>query len=124
MKKSIIAIIVIVAIVAAALVLYFTLGQTSETSKTSQSSEAHAADVVIEDFNFIPADFTVKPGAVIKIINLDSTKHTLTSDDDKFDTGLIAKGQTVTLTAPEEVGAYPYHCTPHSWMTGTMTVAE
>jgi plastocyanin len=38
-----------------------------------------------------------------------------------FDTGMIGPGstQTVTFTAP---GSYPYHCSIHPTMTGTITI--
>lgn len=81
--------------------------------------------VAIKDFAFSPATITVKPGAKITVTNQDSVGHTLTSDDGKsFDTKLVAQGQSATITAPITPGSYPWHCTPHPYMKGTLVVNE
>lgn len=79
--------------------------------------------IMIKDFAFTPADITVAPGTKIMVTNSDSVVHTLTANDKSFDTGSITNGQTVELTAPTAPGKYPFRCTPHQYMTGTLTVA-
>ena len=66
--------------------------------------------------------------------NKDTTAHTVTTDDDyhdklsgKFDSmetiGLISPGGTFEFVFTED-GEYPYHCEPHPWMTGVVTVVK
>ncbi|MEU8624760.1 cupredoxin domain-containing protein [Streptomyces sp. NPDC048669] len=77
----------------------------------------------IKDFKFRPADLTVAPGAKITVTNNDTTTHTMTATKGKaFDTGDIAPGKSATFTAPSKAGGYPYDCTIHPFMTGTLTV--
>jgi plastocyanin len=40
----------------------------------------------------------------------------------KFDTGNIAAGKSVAITAPTKPGSYPFHCSIHSSMIGTLVV--
>ncbi|MFC1418394.1 cupredoxin domain-containing protein [Streptacidiphilus cavernicola] len=105
------------------------------TTVTSAASSAAAAvssaatatgsgtEVVIHNFAFAPDALTVKPGQKLTVVNKDSTAHTLTATGNKaFDTGTIAPGATATFTAPSTPGSYPYICTIHQFMHGTLTV--
>ncbi len=82
-----------------------------------------ATTIAIKDFAFTPADLTVAPGAKITVTNSDTVVHTVTANDKAFDTGNIAGGQTGEFTAPTTPGKYPFRCTPHQFMTGTLTVS-
>ncbi|MFE4516198.1 cupredoxin domain-containing protein [Kitasatospora sp. NPDC056783] len=82
-----------------------------------------AGTVAVRDFAFDPADFTVRPGAVVTVTNTGTTAHTLTAQDGGFDTGPIAPGAAATLTAPGQPGTYSYLCSLHHFMRGTLTVA-
>ena len=58
--------------------------------------------------------------------NNDSVDHTVTSVSvptgaTSFDSGIMAAGATFTQTFTVP-GTYQYHCSLHSWMTGTVTV--
>jgi plastocyanin len=68
---------------------------------------------------------------VITVTNDDTAPHTVTNgaspgDADAgtlFDTGIMMPAATAQLdTATLEAGDYPYHCTVHPFMTGTLTV--
>jgi plastocyanin len=59
----------------------------------------------------------------VTVTNHDSVAHTLTSKSGGFDTGDIQAGQSKTFTAPNRAGSYPYICTIHQYMTGTLTVS-
>jgi plastocyanin len=78
---------------------------------------------------YVPAEVTVKAGETITWKNDDTAIHTATSGgnstpDAKFDTSLVSPGQSSKPTAmPNEPGQYPYFCTLHPWMTGTVTVS-
>ncbi|MCA1694702.1 MAG: cupredoxin domain-containing protein [Actinobacteria bacterium] len=62
------------------------------------------------------------PGKKITVINQDRAPHTLTARDKSFDTGTIAGGQRGEITAPSSPGTYPYLCSIHPTMTGTLIV--
>ena len=73
---------------------------------------------------FSPASLTVSPGAVVTVKNEDSVTHTLTDKTDQtlFNTGPVGPGQTKTFKAPDKPGSYPFFCTIHQFMTGTLVV--
>ncbi|TPG33657.1 cupredoxin domain-containing protein [Mycolicibacterium hodleri] len=65
---------------------------------------------------------TVAPGATITVVNDDSVEHSVTSKPETgFDTD-IDGGATKTFTAPTQPGEYPFVCTYHPNMKGTLTV--
>lgn len=87
------------------------------------SRSAGGALITIKDFAFHPAALTVAPGTKVTVINKDSATHTVTATADKaFDTGQVKSGQTVTFEAPARPGSYPYICTIHPTMNGSLTV--
>ncbi|MGH3803335.1 MAG: cupredoxin domain-containing protein [Pseudonocardiaceae bacterium] len=97
-------------------------GTPAATTGAAPGASTGATAVVIKDFTFGPANITVAPGTKISVMNSDGVTHTLTADDKSFDTGSISGGQAKELTAPTTPGKYPFHCTPHPFMTGTITV--
>ena len=78
--------------------------------------------VVIKNFAFGPATMTVAPGTKITVVNQDRAPHTVTAVNKSFDTGTIAGGKSGQITAPNTPGTYPYICTIHPSMTGTLIV--
>ena len=94
----------------------------SSGSSSQAASGAGSSAVTISNFKFAPASTTVKHGASVTVTNQDSTAHTATADDGhSFDTGTLAQGasQTISVSKP---GTYPYHCSIHSFMHGTLVV--
>lgn len=75
---------------------------------------------MIADFAFqVPGG--LRAGETITIRNDDQMGHTVTSDDGVFDVS-VGPGETATLTLPDKAGDYPFHCSLHPRMTGTLTV--
>lgn len=81
-----------------------------------------------------PTEIRTTLGVSNKVVwtNNDVTAHTVTTDHEyedpingKFDSlstiGLIPPGGTYEFTFTER-GEYPYHCEPHPWMTGIVSV--
>jgi len=99
-------------------------GGAETASKESAAPEVASGVVItIEDFSFSPKTVTVSPGEVVTVVNNDIAGHSVTSDaSGAFDTNIISSGNTVTFTAPQEVGDHGYHCTPHPNMKGTIVV--
>ena len=85
------------------------------------SSEAGSVSVGIENFAFAPAEVTAAVGETITWTNSDSAPHTATLDDNSCDTGNIAQNASAGLVF-DAAGTYPYHCTIHPNMTGTITI--
>jgi len=95
------------------------------SSPAASATASGAADtIIIKNFAFSPASLTVAPGAVVTVRNEDSVTHTLTDKSDKklFDTGDIAANQSESFKAPKSAGSYPYICTIHQYMSGTLIV--
>ena len=92
-------------------------GSSSQTTSTGVSTA-----VKISNFKFSPASLTVKQGAGVTVTNEDSAAHTATADDGhSFDTGDLSQGATQTISV-SKTGSYPYHCTIHPFMHGTLVV--
>jgi plastocyanin len=70
---------------------------------------------------FTPPTLTVTAGTTVQWGNNDITQHTSTADGGQWNSGNINPGSafTVTMNTP---GTYHYHCTIHSFMTGTIVV--
>lgn len=94
----------------------------SPTAPASPSPPAPAAaTITITNFTFT-GPTTVPPGATVAVTNSDSVEHTVTSDGlDQFDVP-APPGQTVTFKAPMKPGTYPYHCSIHPEMHGSLIV--
>jgi cytochrome c oxidase subunit 2 len=80
---------------------------------------------------YAPETLTVKKGDAINVVNDDNAPHTATSGTEpsdpnagnSFDTSLIMAGQSGKIdTSTLDAGDYPYHCTVHPFMKGTITV--
>lgn len=81
-------------------------------SPDAEPVSAQTVDVDISGFRFVPAVITIKAGDTVRWTNKDSVRHTATADDQSFDTGLLAQGQSGEITF-DKPGEYEYHCTPH-----------
>jgi plastocyanin len=83
---------------------------------------AGSGTITIKDFAF-GAPLTVRPGATIKVTNMDAAAHDVASDDEgKFRTPLLNEGESATFTAPTQPGTYKFSCTVHSRMQGIGTL--
>jgi plastocyanin len=83
--------------------------------------------------NYVPNSPTVFLGISNKVIweNNDETPHTVTPDHRTSDSysgdfgsaGVIKSGEIFEFlfTEPQEI---PYHCDPHPWMKGTITIEK
>lgn len=81
-----------------------------------------AADTTIQiaDFAFPPTT-TVQVGDTVTWNNTSGVAHTATADDASFDTGFIADGASGSVTFAA-AGTFPYHCTIHASMIGSIVV--
>lgn len=78
--------------------------------------------VIIQNFAFNPNNLTVKTNTTVTWINNDSTTHAVTSDNGAFQSsGNLNQGANYTFTFTK-AGTYPYHCSIHPKMKGTIVV--
>jgi plastocyanin len=85
---------------------------------------ACAETYVVEVSNFAiePPDLTIQAGDTVKWRIL-SGRHSSTSKDDAWDSGALENGASFAQRF-DMAGVYPYFCTPHDFMRGTITVLE
>lgn len=70
---------------------------------------------------FMPADLNVAVGTTVTWVNTDSTSHTSTSDGTGWNSGTIAPSGRFSVSFLTG-GTFPYHCTIHPGMVGTVVV--
>lgn len=90
-------------------------------SYNSGTNAPAAASVSIKNMAFTPASLSVAAGATVTWTNSDSTMHTVTADDNSFNSGNIAVGATYSRVF-NSAGTFSYHCTLHPEMTGKVVV--
>ncbi len=77
--------------------------------------------VRIAGFAYAPPVIRVPAGATVTWQNDDADAHTVTSDDNSMDTGVIEAGVSASLTFTI-AGDYAYYCTIHPGMRGRVVV--
>lgn len=93
---------------------------TSAPADTTTVGESGDASITIDNFAFSGAT-TVAAGTTVTVTNQDGVTHTWTSQDDVWNSGGMSTGESFEFTF-EEPGEYPYLCTIHPTMEGTITV--
>jgi plastocyanin len=100
-------------------------GQEPTTTTTPIPSNSTVVRIVANagSNSFSPNPVEVKVGETVTWVNDDSARHTVTSKDGIFDSGIMGKGQSFSFTF-DKAGEYPYFCEPHPNMVGTVVVIE
>ena len=85
---------------------------------------ARAETFVVELSNFAvePRNLTIQVGDTVEW-SIGSGRHSSTSKDGAWDSGEMA-GEVTFAQRFDVPGVYPYFCTPHDFMRGTITVLE
>ena len=76
--------------------------------------------VTIQGLLYVPETLSVRPGDTVVWTNNDPFPHTVTAAG-AFDSGPIAPGKSWRFTA-RKTGTYPYLCTLHTTMKGTLKI--
>jgi len=86
---------------------------------TSMASSEVAVSIVARAYQ--PPQLTIEAGQTVTWTNHGFTPHTVTALAGQFDSGPLSVGETfkVSFTTP---GTFPYMCTIHPSMRGTVTV--
>lgn len=77
--------------------------------------------IVMDATSYKPATVTLRRGDSIVWANKDLFPHTATSKAGGFDSGVVATGKSWTWKATK-AGEFPYACTFHPTMKGTLRV--
>lgn len=90
------------------------------SAPTVESREPNAV-ITISKFEFAPAELTVSPGDTVEWSNDDVFRHTTTADSGAWSSPELRRGERFAFV-PTDTGRFPYHCTAHSVMSGTIVV--
>jgi plastocyanin len=70
---------------------------------------------------YVPDPITLSVGTTVKWVNNDNVAHTVSSQNNLWDSGDIEPGATYSRTF-QSTGSFPYYCVFHPLMVGTITV--
>ena len=101
-----------------------------QTTVTTPQSTPVAGKVTVDikNFAFSPQMVTIAKGSTVTWVNQDAFEHEVVNDASGstaqgaiFNSGSLGKGASYSFTF-NTPGVYPYHCSIHPSMTGTITV--
>jgi amicyanin len=110
---------VFVAMVAGLTLLVVSLPVAAQSAPAVNIVEGSPTD--INSWAFDTPNLAVSAGDTVTWTNAGSMQHTVTADDASYDSGMLNVGDTFSQEF-DTPGTYTYHCTPHPWMKGTITV--
>jgi plastocyanin len=97
------------------------MGTGANTSNAPVSVGNATESVSIRDFTFTPGNLQVPVGATVTFTNYDDAPHTATAKDGSWDTGILNKGESKTITF-DKPGDYTYYCKVHPSMVARLQV--
>jgi plastocyanin len=98
---------------------------TSDSAGTGNGTAGDVVEVEMKDISFMPEEITVKVNSKVRWTNEDPVAHTVTDDEEMFDSGVMSGDGTMFEHQYDEPGTYDYTCTIHpTSMTGTVVVEE
>ncbi len=87
----------------------------------AQQKPAESTEVKIDNFSFGPVTLTVPVGTTVTWTNRDDIPHTVVSTDKVFKSKVLDTDEKFSYTFAK-AGTYPYFCSIHPKMTGTVVV--
>jgi plastocyanin len=89
--------------------------------------EAAGATVTLTNFQFAPKSVRIRAGEAVTWTSKEGS-HTVTADDNSFDSGTISAGKSFSHTF-NKAGTYKYYCSLHGStgghdMAGTVVVTK
>lgn len=103
-----------------AIVLLLLVGSLTVTANALPVS-AKSAEVKIDNFSFAPEVFRVAAGTTVTWTNRDDIPHTVVSTNGVFKSKVRDTDEKFSFTFTK-AGTYPYFCSIHPKMTGTVVV--
>jgi plastocyanin len=93
----------------------------SSSVKANDQPSAGNTAVKIDNFVFGPQTVTVPAGTTVTWTNSDDIPHTAVSTDGVFKSKVMDTDERFSYTFTK-AGTYPYYCSIHPKMTGTVVV--
>jgi plastocyanin len=90
-------------------------------STTAGAAGGQTITVVMTNRAYDPQQVTLKVGDTVTWVNQDAPQHDVVANNGEFKSQLFDKGQSFSYTFTK-AGTYPYHCSIHPGMTGTVIV--
>jgi plastocyanin len=90
-------------------------------SPSVMANDQPFAEVKIDNFIFGPQTVTVPAGTTVTWTNSDDIPHTAVSTDGVFKSKVMDTDEKFSYTFTK-AGTYPYYCSIHPKMTGTVVV--
>ena len=87
----------------------------------AQQAPAKNVEIKIDNFNFSPGTLKVAVETTVTWINHDDIPHTAVSTDGVFKSKVMDTDEKFSYTFTK-AGSYPYFCSIHPKMTGTIVV--
>ncbi|MGB8309668.1 MAG: plastocyanin/azurin family copper-binding protein [Methanoregula sp.] len=101
---------------------------TPTTTASTPAPVTGAVTVNIQNFAFSPASITISHGTTVTWVNQDSVNHQILNDaagtfaeGALFSSDSLLNGKSYSFTF-DTPGTYPYHCSIHPYMKGTVIV--
>jgi plastocyanin len=91
------------------------------TASGAAPAKPQSHTITIDGTSFAPANLTVNVGDRVVWTNKDPFPHTATSKTGGFDSDAVLPGKSWTFVAKKK-GDYPYICSIHPSMKGTLHV--
>ncbi len=110
------------AVAAPLMVLLVACGAGSDGAPAAATQNGPAAASTYQVTGYTFGSLTVASGTTLRLADGDAEPHTVTADDGSFDSGAFDNTAAGSLTAPMAPGSYPFHCTIHPSMHGTLVV--
>ena len=97
------------------------MGGGTNTSNATPSIGTKTEAVAMRNSAFAPGNLKVPVGATVTWTNDDDVPHTATARDGSWDTGLLNKGESKSITF-DKPGDYEYYCKVHPNQIARLTV--
>ena len=88
---------------------------------SAKAPQPASAEVKVDNFSFGPATLTVAVGTTVIWTNRDDIPHTIVSTDKVFKSKVLDTDERFSFTF-SKAGTYPYFCSIHPKMTGSVVV--
>jgi plastocyanin len=94
---------------------------TTSGGATTTGGGGSTVQVVMLNRSYDPGTVTVKVGDTVTWLNQDPLQHDVIAENGEFKSELFDEGETFTFTFTA-AGTYPYFCSIHAGMEGTVIV--
>ncbi len=122
--KRIIGLGIILIVIGIGLITTMNVSKKEPLSSMTNSEVQTPNSIYITGYAFHPQNMTVKKGTTVTWKNEDIAKHNIAFDAGSPDESvgpLFGKGEMYSFTFTK-TGTYHYHCEPHPYMKGVVTV--